>query len=50
MGSGCLSDNPGRELSMATTLETTIEYYKDLMLYQYINLPKARATIGLLVS
>jgi hypothetical protein len=35
---------------MATTLETTIEYYKDLLLYQYINLPKARAVIGLLVS
>jgi len=35
---------------MATDLETSIEYYKDLLLYQYINLPKARATIGLLVS
>lgn len=31
-------------------LETSIEYYKDLLLYQYINLPKARETIGLLVK
>jgi hypothetical protein len=27
-----------------------IEYYKDLLLYQYVNLPKARATIGALVA
>jgi hypothetical protein len=33
-----------------TELETTIEYYKELLLYQYINQPKARATVGLLVS
>ena len=32
-----------------TDLQTTIEYYKDLILYQYINFPKARATIDLLV-
>jgi hypothetical protein len=35
---------------MTTDLETSIEYYKDLLLYQYINQPKARQTIGLLVS
>lgn len=35
---------------MATDLENTIEYYKELLLYQYINAEKARATIGLLVS
>lgn len=35
---------------MATDLENTIEYYKDLLLYQYINQPNARATIGLLCS
>lgn len=35
---------------MATDLETSIEYYKDLLLYQYINQPKARGVIGLLVS
>ena len=35
---------------MTTTLESTTEYYKDLLLYQYINLPKARAVIGLLVN
>lgn len=35
---------------MTTDLETTIEYYKDLLLYQYINLPKARAHVGLLCS
>jgi len=35
---------------MATDLENTIEYYKDLLLYQFINLPNARSTIGLLVS
>jgi hypothetical protein len=33
-----------------TDLETTIEYYKDLLLYQYINSPNARATVGLLVA
>lgn len=33
-----------------TDLETSIEYYKDLLLYQYINQPKARETIGLLVQ
>lgn len=33
---------------MATELENTVEYYKDLLLYQYINKPKARAVIGLL--
>jgi hypothetical protein len=31
-------------------LQNMIEYYKDLLLYQYINQPKARATIGLLCS
>lgn len=31
-------------------IDDTIEYYKELMLYQYINSGKARATIGLLVS
>jgi hypothetical protein len=35
---------------MATALETTIEYYQELLLYQYINATKARATIGLLCS
>jgi hypothetical protein len=35
---------------MATDVETTIEYYKDLLLYQYINAPNARSTIGLLCS
>lgn len=35
---------------MTTDLENTIEYYKDLLLYQYINLPKARAVTGLLCS
>ena len=50
MGSGRSAHNIERELIMTTTLETTIEYYKDLLLYQYINLPKARAVIGLLVS
>jgi len=35
---------------MATDLENTIEYYKDLLLYQYINCDKARATTGLLVT
>lgn len=35
---------------MTTDLESTIEYYKDLLLYQYINQPNARAIIGLLVS
>lgn len=35
---------------MATDLENTIEYYKELLLYQYINKSKARSTIGLLVS
>jgi hypothetical protein len=35
---------------MATDLETGIEYYKDLLLYQYINQPNARETIGLLVQ
>jgi hypothetical protein len=35
---------------MATDLETAIEYYKDLLLYKYINAPNARATIGLLCS
>lgn len=35
---------------MATDLETSTEYYKDLLLYQYINQPKARETIGLLVQ
>jgi len=35
---------------MATDLETAIEYYKDLLLYQYINQYKSRETIGLLVS
>jgi hypothetical protein len=35
---------------MTTDLDTGIEYYKDLLLYQYINQPKARQTIGLLVS
>lgn len=35
---------------MTTDLETAKEYYKDLLLYQYINQPKARATIGLLVE
>jgi hypothetical protein len=33
-----------------TDLETAIEYYKELLLYQYINRDNARATIGLLVS
>jgi len=33
-----------------TDLETAIKYYQDLLLYQYINAPRARATIGLLVS
>jgi hypothetical protein len=31
-------------------LDTTIEYYKDLILYQYINKPKATETIKLLVK
>jgi hypothetical protein len=31
-------------------LNTTTEYYKDLLLYQYLNQPKARATIGELVK
>jgi hypothetical protein len=35
---------------MTTDVETTIEYYKDLLLYQYINAPNARSTIGLLCS
>lgn len=35
---------------MATDLDTAIEYYKELLLYQYINQYKARETIGLLVS
>lgn len=35
---------------MTTDLETGIEYYKDLLLYQYINAPNARATVGLLVT
>lgn len=35
---------------MSTDLESAIEYYKDLLLYQYINQPKARDTIGLLCS
>jgi hypothetical protein len=33
-----------------TDVETTIEYYKDLLLYQYINAPNARAVTGLLCS
>ena len=33
-----------------TDVETTIEYYKDLLLYQYINQPNARLVIGLLCS
>jgi hypothetical protein len=33
-----------------TDLETTIEYYKDLLLFQYADKPKARATIGVLVE
>jgi len=33
-----------------TDLEKAKEHYKDLLLYQYINQPKARATIDLLVS
>lgn len=32
-----------------TDLETTIEYYKELLLYQYINATKARATIDTLI-
>ena len=35
---------------MATDLENTIEYYKELLLYQYINQPNARAHTGLLIS
>lgn len=35
---------------MATDLENTIEYYKDLLLYQYINQLQARGVIGLLIS
>lgn len=35
---------------MATDLETSIEYYVDLLLYQYINLPKARGVISLLAT
>lgn len=35
---------------MTTDLETTIQYYKDLLLYQYINAPKALATIDLLIN
>lgn len=35
---------------MTTDLETTIQYYKDLILYQYINAPKALATIDLLIN
>lgn len=33
-----------------TDLETAKEHYKDLLLYQYINQPRARATIDILVS
>jgi hypothetical protein len=33
-----------------TDVDTTIEYYKDLLLYQYINAPNARAVTGLLCS
>jgi hypothetical protein len=33
-----------------TDVDNTIEYYKDLLLYQYINQPNARATVGLLCS
>jgi len=35
---------------MTTNVENTIEYYKELLLYQYINQPNARAHAGLLVS
>lgn len=35
---------------MTTDLDNMIEYYKDLLLYQYINASRARATIGLLVT
>lgn len=35
---------------MTTDLENTVQYYRDLLLYQYINAPKACATIDLLVS
>lgn len=31
-------------------IDDTIQYYTDLLLYQYINSPKARATISLLAS
>ena len=33
-----------------TDLENTIEYYKDLLLFQYLDKPKARGTIGVLVE
>jgi hypothetical protein len=33
-----------------TDIQTTKEYYVDLLLYQYNNLPKAKATIDLLVG
>jgi len=35
---------------MTTDLETAIEYYKDLLISQYVDKTKARATIGVLVE